>query len=221
MKAIAKFKSLLPPKGSPERLRLNPNAIDDDATPRPPSVSDAQRPRRSSRTDYLPPRQPTDPEKSTAEHAAAVLRERERFFSGDPSHERGHAHDPTDVEPLFLGIGAGGHDDFGHGHPGHAHVNEPARDEVVSDSPTAVDFDVYDRAFEAEVDRIRRSGSRRKRTGTMYLTRHVGEKEAYRRDENMVEGGTHGEHASAGNLNELVKRRFANAVAQAMPEGRS
>lgn len=54
--------------------------------------------------------------------------------------------------PRLLGIGTGGIDDFC--------AAAPAAD-VVSDSPSVVDFNIYDRAFEAELERIRRSSSRK------------------------------------------------------------
>ena len=58
---------------------------------------------------------------------------------------------------------------------------------VVSDSPTGIDFDIYDRAFEAEVKRIRSQKTTRARART-YLTRLVGEheREKYVGDECMV-----------------------------------
>ncbi|KAK3692401.1 kinase-like domain-containing protein [Podospora appendiculata] len=108
--------------------------------------------------------QPTrSPEESTEEHAARIILERQLFLQTTragrspnntlASGDKGHAHEPTDVEPLHLGIGTGNMDDFS-GYDKQS-VN------VVSDSPTAVDFDVYDRAFNAEVDRIKRSTSRK------------------------------------------------------------
>ncbi|PSR93940.1 kinase-like domain-containing protein [Coniella lustricola] len=64
--------------------------------------------------------------------------------------------------PPVLGIGAGGQ-----GHDPTASHSQPASS--VADSPTAVDFDVYDRAYAEEVERIRRSGGR----PSLYTTRHL------------------------------------------------
>lgn len=64
---------------------------------------------------------------------------------------------PTDkpyTAPL-LGIGVGGHDEFS--------GDDPTAFNVVSDSPGVVDFNVYDLAFKQEMERIRRSGSRKGR----------------------------------------------------------
>ncbi|KAF2680226.1 Pkinase-domain-containing protein [Lentithecium fluviatile CBS 122367] len=76
---------------------------------------------------------------------------------------KGHAHDPLE-DTLFLNIGTG--DDY----------TPSAEDNacVVSESPGAVDIDVYETAYREEVDRIvnRREGSTPGRP-TLYLTRRV------------------------------------------------
>ena len=120
----------------------------------------------------------------------------------DVGGEKGHAQDPTDKPPMVLGIGTGGHDDFSSpprkgsiasNTSAAAAPTDVAPDEageeayVVSDSPTGIDFDIYDRAFEAEVKRIRSQKTTRGRART-YLTRLVGEheREKYANDESMV-----------------------------------
>ncbi|RYP80380.1 hypothetical protein DL770_006248 [Monosporascus sp. CRB-9-2] len=155
-------------------------------------------------------------QKSVAEEASELVAQRKAFIAARsmplPSGERGHAQDPTERAPPLLGIGTGGHDFFTTGLPCSTIEDEqrqpaglPDTDGpdayVVSDSPTGIDFDVYDRAFEAEVQRIRareqhqqqqlqksgRGGRARARTRT-YLTRLVGEQERhkYAADECMV-----------------------------------
>jgi [calcium/calmodulin-dependent protein kinase] kinase len=193
MKAISKFKSLLSAKGAvskpyqplPERTR--------ESDTRQQTADEAYEDFRVKET-----------EESTAEHAACVLKDREQFLhktatataavaaatpnsrsrpgSATPG-EKGHAHDPTDVEPLFLGIGTGGRDDL-------FPPQTPVRG-IVSDSPTGVDFNVYDRAFEAEVQRIKRTQSGRRGSAAMYATRHLQDKEQFRTDQSLawVEGG--------------------------------
>ncbi|KAK7908572.1 hypothetical protein PG985_015875 [Apiospora marii] len=69
-----------------------------------------------------------------------------------PPGEKGHAHDPTDQSPRLLGIGLGGRDEFNH-------QETPA--DIVSDSPTGIDFNIYDTAFEAEIERIRAENRQR------------------------------------------------------------
>ncbi|ERS97755.1 calcium/calmodulin-dependent protein kinase kinase [Sporothrix schenckii 1099-18] len=62
----------------------------------------------------------------------------------------------VDQPTLLLGIGTGGGDEFG---PDRQH-DEP--EDVVSESPTTAEFDVYDRAFQSEVARIQSQGSKSK-----------------------------------------------------------
>ncbi|CZT05391.1 related to calcium/calmodulin dependent protein kinase C [Rhynchosporium graminicola] len=90
----------------------------------------------------------------------------------EDSGDKGHAQDPLEEEPLFLGIGAGG--DF---------LEAPPQD-IVAESPTAADFNIYDVAYQEEVNRIRAAQGF---TATVYLTRRVDSKKEYKADENMVE----------------------------------
>ncbi|KAK6584576.1 hypothetical protein PZA11_002800 [Diplocarpon coronariae] len=91
----------------------------------------------------------------------------------EESGDKGHAHDPLDEEPLYLGIGSGGHDSL-----------EASPENIVAESPTAAEFNIYDRAYQEEVDRIRAAQGR---TATVFLTRRVDSKIEYKVDENMVE----------------------------------
>lgn len=181
MKAITKFKSLLTPKGavakSHEPIPMSMDGAAEEG--RKPSHS------RDSSGEEEAPSGVTGEEKTkkaAADHAAHIIRERERFLKASSTAttattsrqqslgEKGHAHDVTDVELPFLGIGTGDHDAFASG--------DMSTADVLSDSPTAVQFDVYDQAFEEAVDKIKRSTSRKGRQGTtLYLTRHL-------RDEN-------------------------------------
>jgi [calcium/calmodulin-dependent protein kinase] kinase len=87
---------------------------------------------------------------------------------------KGQAHDPTDSAPLFLGIGTGGRDDFS--------SDEPPAD-VVADSPVAADFNVYDRAYEAEIERLKAQRD----PHTLYLTNLVDGRARFRNDPGVVE----------------------------------
>ncbi|KAH9430905.1 hypothetical protein MCOR02_008226 [Pyricularia oryzae] len=112
------------------------------------------------------------------EQAAALVAERHKFFHAGRAlagTAKGQAHDPTDVEPLFLGIGTGGRDDFA--------GNDPPAEEV-SESPVAVDFNVYDSAYKSEVDRIKEETS--ERPPTMFLTQLVDKRELFRSDSDIV-----------------------------------
>ncbi|KAI1412912.1 Pkinase-domain-containing protein [Hypoxylon sp. FL1857] len=185
LKAIHRFKSLTAksrvttPVATPRTLRP-PELIEKEVVPEDTEIST---------TSTIEPQTPAQPirQKSIAEEAAELVKQRRAYLAAQQhaaTHppasrvgERGHAHDLTDKAPLFLGIGTGGHDDFANSEP-------PA--DVVSDSPTGIDFDVYDRAFETEIKRIR--SDKKKGRAKTYLTRLVGEQEIgkYTGDDNMV-----------------------------------
>ncbi|KAF7908980.1 uncharacterized protein EAE98_012369 [Botrytis deweyae] len=95
-------------------------------------------------------------------------------FREQQSGDKGHAHDPLDEQPLYLGIGAGVGED---GDP----LNEPVQ-ELIAESPTAADFNIYDTAYQQEVDRIRAVQGN---TATVYLTRRVDHKKEYKADRHM------------------------------------
>lgn len=94
--------------------------------------------------------------------------------SNEPSGEKGHAHDPMDEEPHWLGIGPGGEES----------ELSPIENEVIADSPTAAGFDIYDVAYQREVERIRQAQGEEAK---VYLTRRVDSKKEYKADENMIE----------------------------------
>lgn len=87
------------------------------------------------------------------------------FSSGPstPTIGKGHAHDPLE-DTLFLNIGTG--EDY-----------QPTHEDsyVVSESPSNVDMDVYETAYEEEVQRIiaQRKDQYQNRRPTLYLTRRV------------------------------------------------
>lgn len=91
---------------------------------------------------------------------------------GDSPGEKGHAHDPLDGEPLFLGIGAGENDSL-----------EPPAENLIAESPTAADFPIYVTAYEEEVQRIREAQGQ---AATVYSTRRVDEKKKFRKGEGMA-----------------------------------
>ncbi len=105
----------------------------------------------------------------SAQNSSSPIPSAERQAS---SGEKGHAHDPMDEEPHFLGIGAGG-DSL-----------SPPLDEVVAESPTAAEFSIYDTAYQQEVERIRATQGEK---ATIYLTRRIDSKQEHKADENMFE----------------------------------
>ncbi|GAP89196.1 putative CAMKK META protein kinase [Rosellinia necatrix] len=115
-------------------------------------------------------------QKSVAEEAAELIKQRRAYLrSGLPlmpttleQEANGDAQDlnPAKKQTLFLGIGTGGDAELSTTGP---------LDDIVSESPTGIDFDVYDRAFETEIQRIRLDGKNNQpRT---YMTKLLGEKE--------------------------------------------
>lgn len=159
MKAIHRFKCLL----AKRRRRLGVDA--DGSATSPPGITDDN----------------FDPAKAKAKaaeiEAVALISRRRKLVNMDEEEEgKGHAHDISEPEPLFLGIGTGYRDDF---------AMDEASPDVVADSPTAVDYNIYDRAYEEAVEeRLRANSSHRP---TLYLTRFVKEKEHFKKLENLVD----------------------------------
>ncbi|KAK7952638.1 uncharacterized protein PG986_008366 [Apiospora aurea] len=163
-----------------------------------PEKKETEQKQPEPREQSTPPPTGRPRHKSVAEEAADIVEARKAWMasqaggggggSDTPPGEKGHAHEPTDHSPRLLGIGLGGRDEFNH-------AETPA--DIVSDSPTGIDFNLYDRAFEAEIERIRAEnrhrgpddgadGRPRPPKKTAYLTRFVNEKEKYFGDDSMI-----------------------------------
>ncbi|KAI9746504.1 MAG: hypothetical protein M1818_000217 [Claussenomyces sp. TS43310] len=84
---------------------------------------------------------------------------------------KGQAHDPMDHDLLWLGIGIGAGD------------TELSKVEAVAESPSAAEFNIYDAAYQNEVERIRKAQGLQ---ATVYLTRRVDRKKEYKADEHMI-----------------------------------
>jgi [calcium/calmodulin-dependent protein kinase] kinase len=78
-----------------------------------------------------------------------------------PGVGKGHAHNPLE-DTLFLHIGSGGDN-----------LEVPEDVNIVSESPSNVDIDVYEAAYEEEVQRIIAQRKDQHRSPTLYLTRRV------------------------------------------------
>jgi len=163
MKAIRKFKGLLAPKDGAAPLQAANSWGESDEGDTPRASSSLAEGENKAQVAV----------ESTEDHIAKILKEREQFRKATGGRKGGVVVAVTDAEEstearssgtLLLGIGTGGIDDFG--------ADQTAPDDVVSDSPTAVDFSIYDCAFKEEVDRIKRSSSRKRGpVGAVYLTR--------------------------------------------------
>lgn len=121
---------------------------------------------------------PVDPPRESArqEDIEALIAKRRDFLKERGIIDSKDATDRPETEPLILGIGTGSRDDFD--------KDEPSAG-AVAESPTNVDFNIYDKAYEAEVDRIM---SKPARQTTMYLTRFVKDRDHYKEVANVVEG---------------------------------
>lgn len=86
-----------------------------------------------------------------------------RTESGTPSPGKGQAHDPLQ-DTLFLHIGTGSDAiDSSNPDPDNTSLQPPDGPIVVSESPSAVDIDVYERAYQDEIARILEAQKRRER----------------------------------------------------------
>lgn len=117
-----------------------------------------------------------------AEHTATSAQDHQT--RSQSAGERGHAHDLMSEEPRFLGIGAG---TIGSPEPSRSeeHNDElaPPDTNIVAESPTAAEFNIYDTAYGEEVERIRAAQGE---TAKVYLTRRVDSKKEYKSDKNMM-----------------------------------
>lgn len=162
VKAIHKFKSLIPSK-----LSASSTPADEGDEPPPDKAAP-------------PPEDDFDPaeEKRRAQEIEELLEQRRKraLERADEEVGKGQAKEVGEEEPMVIGIGTGIHD-------------KDARDEntpdVVADSPTAVDFDIYDRAYEAAIkERLEANPTERP---VMYLTKYVKETEYFKTLANIVE----------------------------------
>lgn len=229
MRAISNFKSLLSSRSRHSSPRLTLSPLDAD----PSSI-------RNLNNGFTPiwPRHKPKPsmdeqelealKRDNEEHAARLLEERKRVLGqrgdttdrpdaaaaaaadddNDDSRDRAP---PLYSAPPLLGIGPGGPDSLAG--PGD---EQPY---MVAESPTAADFNVYDRAYEEEVERIRKDGGADK--PSVYMTRHLGPgRDRVRADEGMDvrEGEEEEEEGDVAAAAAAVQKpiRFADLVAQAI-----
>ncbi|KAI1822962.1 kinase-like domain-containing protein [Xylaria intraflava] len=175
LKAIRRFKSLITPQS---RVATPP-------TPSAKQWNPEQLGNSSSLEQNLAKAGPTR-QKSVAEEAAELIEQRKAYLRlGLPLRATGSQTeaqvtqrvDSFDNATPFLGIGLGGHDEFS--------ASEPAAN-LVSDSPTGIEFDVYDRAFETEIKRIR--SDRKTNRAKTYMTKLISERERdkYTGDDCMI-----------------------------------
>ncbi|KAF2095261.1 Pkinase-domain-containing protein [Rhizodiscina lignyota] len=119
-----------------------------------------------------------------------------------PSNMRkGHAHDPLE-DHLFLHIGTGIEE----------HDHHDGDIPVISESPGAVEIDVYEQAYKEEVERILKEKEEKGPTPTLYLTRRVEDIKSLR-DNVHTRMGEHLDQVKASG--ELAKTGFQSLLGKA------
>ncbi|KAM0222581.1 hypothetical protein ACHAQD_004181 [Fusarium lateritium] len=102
-------------------------------------------------------------ERAKAEVIEALLYQRRKFQNEKSDDDNTPLPVHKNTTP-FLGIGTGIRDEF---------ASNEATPDMVSGSPTAVDFDVYDRAYETAIKNIEASQNHHSRRPDVYLTKFV------------------------------------------------
>lgn len=111
-------------------------------------------------------------------------------------------------ETRFLGIGTGARDDF---------AMDEATPDIVSDSPTAVDFNVYDRAYESAVEQIN-SAQNTSQKPTVFLTKFVkdagglqgGDQSAVQASDLPAQAAAPQEHETSSSTTETLAQLASN-----------
>ncbi|GAB1734877.1 hypothetical protein NU195Hw_Modified_663t1 [Hortaea werneckii] len=117
--------------------------------------------------------------------------DKSQTFPFTSDHAKGHAHDPLE-DTLFLSIGSSSADPFSG-----ADLPDQQPDPlfpVVSESPPAVDINIYEQAYQDEMKRILERRGRRDQS--IYLTRRVEHREDLKAHENII-AAPH-DHARSG-----------------------
>ncbi|KAF2490521.1 kinase-like protein [Lophium mytilinum] len=120
---------------------------------------------------------------------------------------KGQAHDPLE-DTLFLHIGTGDGLDGTSADPGNKSLAPDNSHIIVSESPSAVDIDVYETAYQEEIQKIikakesREGGSR----PTLYLTRRVEGIKALRENEYILDTARLGADTAKQGFQKLVER---------------
>ncbi|KAK4984473.1 hypothetical protein LTR66_008488 [Elasticomyces elasticus] len=140
----------------------------------------------------------SEPSRQQPDHSIA------RTFTED-HHGKGHAHDPLS-DHLFLNVG-----------PGADCPTPDSTTHLVSESPGAVDIDVYSKAYEEEVDRILADKGKQV---TMYLTRRVEDNEGLRSHDSIHDNRRDEPNKGDGlkGIASLVAKARENVSVQQMTE---
>lgn len=240
MRAISNFKALLSSRSRLNSPRLKLSPADAAASFANPHIRPRHKPKPSMDEQEL-----SEFKRQNEQHAMRLLKERMHVLKNratgslplpisskeqelaeeldgpqSPDQHREHGEPPPQTAPPVLGIGLG---DVGDGPPRHYFSSEPPS--VVADSPGAVDFNVYDRAYEEEIQRIKSNGGR----PSVYMTWHLGEKDRFRsqegeeldllEDRHGEEDASDADNGGKDKLKDMFKtHRFADLVSQTIKD---
>ncbi|KAH8737721.1 kinase-like domain-containing protein [Ilyonectria robusta] len=189
MKAIRKFKAIL------DRTRSETAARSSSGSPTTPQgVFDSK-------------------DIAKAEVITALLSQRRKvralnLIGNGNGDSKGSGSGIGEQETRFLGIGTGARDDF---------AMDEATPDIVSDSPTAVDFNVYDRAYESAVEQIN-SAQNTSQKPTVFLTKLVkdagglqgGDQSAVQASDLPAQAAAQQEHETSSSTTETLAQLASN-----------
>ena len=135
------------------------------------------------------------------EHRKTEQRSRTFPFDG---YAKGHAHDPLE-DTTFLKIG---HD------PSTARTDEDVDAPIVSESPSAVDLNIYEQAYQEEMQRIL---DRRGREPSIYMTRRVEHRDDIRGLSAIKDAGKYAARSAAAKWGDLSSRAYGARGSGAYP----
>lgn len=177
IKAIHKFKSLLPSKlsaASTPTSEADMPILDQAGSKesKDESKGDEKDDEKDDEFD------PAEAKARAVEIEALLEARRKRTLQRDDEEPgKGHATEVGESEPMVLGLGTGVHD---------TDARDDNMPDIVADSPTAVDFNIYDRAYEEAINkRLEENPTERP---IMYLTKYVKETDYFKKFVDIVEG---------------------------------
>ena len=134
-------------------------------TPRTPTK------RRSEHDSEQSPSSPTNHKRSLNAHPQDHRSPVHAATVPTPGHHggKGQAHDPLS-DHLYLGLGPGG-------------SSRTPSPPCVSESPPAADINIYETAYDMEIERLRATNGR---AATLFLTRRVERNQEYQKDESFM-----------------------------------
>ena len=174
---------------------------------RVPEDIDAAYNRERSHANSHPPRPSTWEQREKMNQFTTPINEETEPVSPEVDKGKGHAHDPLE-DTLFLNIGSGSD----------TAVPEPDGQPAVSESPGAVDVNVYEKAYEDEIQKILTA---RETKPTLYLNRRVEGAKHLREHEHIIDFHRHTGGAPKLGFSKLVEKAKSHVEAHRKAEAES